>query len=201
MFKRHFSQYRRMASTSEAKAALRTEIASKLAKLTCEEKLSQSKSVFQKLMNLNAFKSSKRVSVFLSTATEIDTEPIVRKIFQDGKQYSKAGMQMVKLASMEDWTNLPLTKWNIKQPLLADHREDAFETGGLDLIICPGVAFTRTGDRLGHGGGYYDAYIKKLQEIQECRPATVALAFKEQVVERLPLGPTDVTIDLVLYAE
>lgn len=127
---------------------------------------------------------------------------------------------MVKLSSMEDWANLPMTKWNIKQPLLADHREEASETGsirkninlskkkhenyvvgGLDLIICPGVAFTKTGDRLGHGGGYYDAYIRKMQENQECRPATVGVAFNEQVVDKLPLGPTDVPIDSVLYAE
>lgn len=36
---------------------------------------------------------------------------------------------MVRLLSMEDWTNLPLTKWNIKQPLLKEEREDAVETG------------------------------------------------------------------------
>lgn len=38
-------------------------------------------------------------------------------------------MQMVKLDSMQDWDNLPMTKWKIKQPKLADKRENAIETG------------------------------------------------------------------------
>ncbi|KAL1512759.1 hypothetical protein ABEB36_002293 [Hypothenemus hampei] len=195
-----------MASIEAAKAALRKTIADNVGKLSTEEKERQSKIVFNRLINLPEFKNSKRVSVFLSTSDEIDTEPMVRKIFEGNKlcfvpRYSKAGMQMVRLASMEDWENLPVTKWNIKQPLLKDQREDAIETGGLDLVICPGVAFTPKGDRLGHGGGYYDAYLKKLSEIQKQPPATVAVGFKQQIVESLPLTPTDFNVKVVLFAD
>lgn len=49
MLKKHFFQFSKMASTVEAKAVLRTEIASKLAKLTSEEKLRQSKVVYLKV--------------------------------------------------------------------------------------------------------------------------------------------------------
>ena len=44
-------------------------------------------------------------------------------------RYSKAGMQMVKLSSMNDWETLPVTSWGIKQPRLKDERDDALETG------------------------------------------------------------------------
>ncbi|XP_066244943.1 5-formyltetrahydrofolate cyclo-ligase [Euwallacea similis] len=193
-----------MAAIEASKTALRQEIALRIAKLTVEEKQRQSKIVFEKLINLSAFKSSNRISIYLSTADEIDTELIVRKIFEDGKKcfiprYSKAGMQMVRLASIEDWETLPLTKWNIKQPLLKEKREDAVETGGLDLLVCPGVAFTPQGNRLGHGGGYYDSYLNKLKQLQEFPPAAVAVAFKEQVQDSIPVTPNDVTVDAVLY--
>lgn len=70
---------------------------------------------------------------------------------------------------------------------------------GLDLVIVPGVAFTKEGLRLGHGAGYYDKYLKLLKEHQEVPPKTIAVGFKEQMVDNLPTEETDVTIDMILY--
>lgn len=39
-------------------------------------------------------------------------------------------MDMIKLESMDDYENLPLAKWGIKQPDLKENRENALETGG-----------------------------------------------------------------------
>ncbi|XP_050299664.1 5-formyltetrahydrofolate cyclo-ligase-like [Anthonomus grandis grandis] len=199
---RHFS----MAEIDALKKALRVEVQAKVAKMPREEKTRQSQAVFHKLKNLPVFQNSKRVSVYLSIEGEIDTEAIVRHIFEQKKECfiprcTKSEMQMVKLHSMDDWLNLPYSKWKIKQPALNDTREDAMETGGLDLMICPGVAFTRTGHRLGYGGGYYDRYQTKLREVQKGPFTTVALAFREQIRDEIPVTETDVTLDMVLYDE
>ncbi|XP_030749794.1 5-formyltetrahydrofolate cyclo-ligase [Sitophilus oryzae] len=191
-------------SVKEAKAALRKKIAKRLENLSREEICRQSKVVFDKLVNLPVFKNSKRISVYLSMNTEVDTEHIVRRIFEQGQlcfvpRYSKSGMQMVRLLSMEDWENLPLTKWHIKQPLLKENREDALETGGLDLVICPGVAFTKDGHRLGHGGGYYDKYLRNLQINQSNGISTVGIGLKEQIVDEIPVEDTDLLIDTILF--
>lgn len=72
--------------------------------------------------------------------------------------------------------------------------------GGLDLVIVPGVAFTSNGGRLGHGKGYYDSFLHLLTKEQAHKPTTVALAFKEQIVEEVPLHEHDVKIDYILYS-
>ncbi len=58
----------------------------------------------------------------------------------------------------------------------------------------PGVAFDREGRRLGYGGGYYDRLLPLLSP----RAARVAGAFDVQIVDRVPVGPNDVTIDAVV---
>ncbi|XP_022902174.2 5-formyltetrahydrofolate cyclo-ligase-like [Onthophagus taurus] len=193
-----------MTSVQAAKKALRKSVEEKILKILPEDKRRQSSKVCEKLFEHPAFKNSERISVYLSTDNEIDTEPIVRKIFELNKKcyvprYNKNVMEMVRLKDMEDWKNLPLTKWNIKQPDLKETRENALETGGLDLIILPGVAFTKKGVRLGHGKGYYDKFQSELFKIQSKRPSTIALAFKEQILDEIPTHEHDVTLDLILF--
>ena len=68
-------------------------------------------------------------------------------------RYSEGGdhMTMVRIHSIQELINLPKTKWNIPQPLESEEREDCLKTGGLDLILVPGLCFTKEGWRLGRG--------------------------------------------------
>ena len=64
----------------------------------------------------------------------------------------------------------------------------------LDVAVVPGVAFDPEGHRLGRGGGHLDRLLEDL------RPETVkiALAFDFQRVDRLPVEPHDVAMDIVI---
>jgi len=53
----------------------------------------------------------------------------------------------------------------------------------LDLLVVPGLAFDRSGRRLGRGGGYYDRAIAALRAAWPEPPLLVGLAFRAQVVE------------------
>jgi 5-formyltetrahydrofolate cyclo-ligase len=100
---------------------------------------------------------------------------------------------------MEDYESLPMTKWKIKQPPDDDStREDALSTGGLDLLLVPGLAFTKDGKRLGRGKGYYDSYLTRMKA-KGLLPQTVALAFSFQVCKEVPTSDDDFIIDKVLH--
>ncbi len=64
----------------------------------------------------------------------------------------------------------------------------------LDLVMVPGVAFDRTGARMGHGKGYYD---KLLQHARADAPL-VALAFECQLFPEIPTAPHDIFMDLII---
>ncbi|CAG9564221.1 unnamed protein product [Danaus chrysippus] len=189
---------------SPAKAAIREEIEKKLTTLTDEEKKRQSDIVFNKLINHPYYKSAKRISIFMSTPTEVDTAPIIKHIKSKGgevfvPQYAGGVMKMLRLETGDE-EKMPVTRHGIQQHAKHMAREDALEKG-LDLIIAPGVAFSKSGGRVGHGGGYYDKYITNLRSNPETAPKILAVAFKCQVLDEVPMDELDQRIDEVLFAE
>ncbi|KAL7293654.1 hypothetical protein TKK_0012733 [Trichogramma kaykai] len=192
-----------MATLRSAKTRVRKEVREIISRMDSQERRRQSDAVFKKLISLPEYQSSQRISIFLSTPEEVDTVNILEDIFNKNKEvfvprYNGKTMEMVKLYSMEDYEKLPLTKWNIKQPTVQEIRERAFENGGLDLIILPGVAFTLSGKRIGHGKGYYDKYLESVALHEKRMPYLVAVAFNEQIYQDIPTGNKDVLVDLVL---
>ena len=82
---------------------------------------------------------------------------------------------------------------------LADRREWAVPESEVepewpDVVLVPGLAFTRAGDRLGQGGGWYDRFLPGVRP--DC--VVVGVGFAEQVVDRLPTEPHDVVLDHVV---
>ncbi|XP_072037752.1 5-formyltetrahydrofolate cyclo-ligase-like [Amphiura filiformis] len=195
-----------MAAIRQAKKLLRLELKKRLQALSDADKTRQADFITNKLINHPIYRQSKRISVYLSMPEEVGTDQILRHIFANNKtcfipQYIGPRMNMLKLNSMEDFETLPKTKWNIKQPAEGDDREEALSTGGLDLIIIPGLGFSRSGDRLGRGMGYYDSYQRRCTEHTSGKPHTIALAFKEQMCDSIPTTDDDITIDHVLFGE
>ncbi|HEV7405910.1 MAG TPA: 5-formyltetrahydrofolate cyclo-ligase [Chthoniobacteraceae bacterium] len=64
----------------------------------------------------------------------------------------------------------------------------------VDVILVPGVAFTRDGRRLGRGGGYYDRLLAALP----ASAARLGVCFEMQILEDLPDEPHDRKVDAVV---
>lgn len=76
-----------------------------------------------------------------------------------------------------------------------------FSIGGLDLMIVPGLAFTKKGHRLGGGKGYYDVYVQNCSHDPHGRPYTIGLAFNEQILHSIPTDVHDFMVDEVIYPD
>ena len=56
----------------------------------------------------------------------------------------------------------------------------------------PGIAFDRQGYRLGYGKGYYDRFLAVFSG------TAAGLCFRELALERLPRGPQDRRVDVLV---
>ena len=71
---------------------------------------------------------------------------------------------------------------------------EALDPARIDLVLVPGLAFTRDGRRLGRGKGFYDRFLPTLRP--DCFKCGVC--FDLQLVDALPTEPHDVRLDAVL---
>lgn len=65
----------------------------------------------------------------------------------------------------------------------------------IDIVLVPGVAFTLSGLRCGHGKGFYDRLLPKLKSA-----TTIGLCYEHQMLENLPTDHFDVILNQVLFA-
>lgn len=141
---------------------------------------------------LSAFRQARVVGLFLSLPWEIDSGPLIALSHGAGKSVAVPVVfpeeERMRFALLEPGqTAFKINVYGIREPA----RRVWAET--LDLVIVPGSAFTKTGDRLGAGAGYYDRFLA-----QRSPPLCVGVCFDEQTAVRLPRAPHDRRMDAVV---
>ena len=71
---------------------------------------------------------------------------------------------------------------------------EACPAADIDVMVVPGMAFTRDGRRLGRGKGYYDRYLAR----DGFRAWCIGVCFGCQIVDDLPCEPFDRRVDEVV---
>lgn len=105
--------------------------------------------------------------------------------------------RMLQLRRIAGTHELVSGVWGIPEPSPAAIPAVPEELGA---VLVPGVAFDRSGGRLGYGGGYYDRFFASLREAGSgmAPPLKLAPAFEIQLAGRIPMEPHDERVDLIV---
>ncbi|ORX96830.1 5-formyltetrahydrofolate cyclo-ligase-like protein [Basidiobolus meristosporus CBS 931.73] len=204
-----------MQSIKVLKNAIRKDMRTKMRSLPKDSLLEQTRSVQKKVLGLEELHKSSRVGIYLSLPTEISTTELLRELFKQNKacyvpRWGNNHMDMVRLTSWSDYEGLPVNSFGIPEPAHEEKRINAFEEGGLDVLIMPGLAFDKFGNRLGRGKGYYDRYLNNYQSLGKSfnrkaafqKPFLVGLALNEQISGApIPTDEFDNQVDLVITSK
>ncbi|KAA3481275.1 5-formyltetrahydrofolate cyclo-ligase, mitochondrial isoform X1 [Gossypium australe] len=129
-----------------------------------------------------------------------------KKLYVPRVEDKNSNMRMFNISRIDD---LVANSMNILEPASVDTdgnaREDVMHANDpVDLFILPGLAFDRSGRRLGRGGGYYDTFLKNYKELAKEKnwrlPLFVALSYSVQIMDEevIPVTPNDVLVDALV---
>ena len=153
-----------------------------------------SQGVRSALVSLPEFRKSAGLAGFASIPGEINTYPILESALSLGKKLYLPRISADKgrfhYFPVENFKTLEKGPFGIPEP--AGRHPAPWEA--IDLVLVPGLAFDRSGNRLGFGLGFYDQALPLLKK--SC--LTIGLAYSFQVVENVPVGPRDVPVRALL---
>jgi 5-formyltetrahydrofolate cyclo-ligase len=146
-----------------------------------------------RLLDLPEVREARRVMVFWSFGSEIDTAGLIEALPARGAAVALPrieGRDLVPIAYAPGDPTSPTT-FGAREP----SRGERLDPATLDVVVVPALAFDRGGRRVGYGGGYFDRFLA------DAAPAAfkVGLGFSVQLVDGpLPSGASDVRLDAVV---
>ena len=157
----------------------------------------RSLSIRERLMSIETFRyaqKSERLMSFVSMPSEVNTAPL----FTGPSMivpYCEAGeIVPVRILSMNELE--PAESMKILEPKLRVWqnvtRQIALEQ--ISVVLVPGLAFDRFGNRLGRGRGHYDRFLHRLP----ASVLTIGLAFDGMMCDQVPHGENDYPVMMVV---
>ena len=178
------------------KDMIRKEIIAKRDSLSEQENLEKSKAIADRLFSLLDYKDADNILIYASMRSEVITDGIISEAFKDSKNVfcpkcidkDNGVMVFYKINSIED---LKEGYYGIREPEYTSAAEEYGASKDIErsLVIVPGVAFDRCGNRIGYKGGYYDRFLSKYPNIK-----TIALAYDLQIVDHIPADAHDIPV-------
>lgn len=153
------------ADARRRKNELRRRIRAELAALPPDELQSAASAICPLLIESEAFRRARVLMFFYPTGHEIDLSLAADHAHRAGRTICYPRM---------DWDARTMIAVEVPG---ADHRTEVRRFGvpepakgkpvpphDIDLVLLPGLAFDRTGGRLGRGAGFYDRFLSTLRE-------------------------------------
>lgn len=154
------------------------------------QRLRASAAIFSAVERLPEFRAARTVAVFAA----LPDEPATDEVLARWASTRRVVLPRVEGDAMRFYACRPDALVFGAFGILEPQGERPCPAGEIDLVVCPGVAFTADGRRLGRGRGYYDRYLGD----PAFRGFRVGVCYAHQLVDDLPVEPHDVRMDRVI---
>lgn len=153
--------------------------------------LEMSARICERVIAMPEYHAAKRILCYNALQMEVQTGGLIREILRAGKELylpvtgENHNITAVRLLDPE---KVHRGAFRVMEP----DGNETIDPGKLDLVLVPGLAFDRSGGRIGYGAGCFDRFLPS------CRGVKAGLALEMQLINRVPMESHDVYVDLVV---
>ncbi len=156
------------------------------------------------------FQNAREIYCYASFRDEVSTAGLMELAWKDGKKVAVprvtdgSWMEFHYIESLRElkpgYQGIPEPEAGMQKRGMTNEAGGLSDSPGLPdksegdiLMILPGAAFDRMGNRIGYGKGYYDRY---LQRVPWCR--RMGLAYSVQCRDEIPAEAWDIRVEAVI---
>jgi 5-formyltetrahydrofolate cyclo-ligase len=185
-------------SPAEDKQTLRKKMLEWRRSLSPEEAREKSERIAAVVEALSEYESASTILFYVSAKkNEVDTHALIRDALSRGRKALVPVTDFDKneliVSELRDMNELAPARFGLLEP--GGDAIRPVDPSAADIIIVPGVAFDRECRRIGFGGGYYDRLLSSGGAV------SIALSYEGQIVERVPVDPHDIPVDIIVTEE
>lgn len=165
------------------------------ADMTRTERFEKSMQIFEQLITVPEFKRADRIYTYVSMDNEIDTIMLIDYSLSLEKRVfvPRVSGKDMEFYEISDISELSPGYMGIYEPDINGREPDYSRTG---FMCMPGLAFDKSHNRIGYGGGFYDRYLSVENKLYKA-----ALAYEAQLLESIPAQDGDVRPDMIVTEE
>ncbi len=182
----------------KTKNKLRKEYLRKRENLPLEFIKEKSKIITAKLKQYIEKNNYKNIMIFVSFRNEVQTHNMIKELLsEDDKNiyvpYIDKRVNDMRISKIEDFEkDLQPGMFNILEPKIKLRKDELYKK--LEMIVVPGLIFSKQGYRIGYGGGYYDKFLSKITDDVK----KIGITFSPFIVDKLPVDKYDLPVDLII---
>ncbi len=172
------------------KFAVRQEMRCRRDAMNPDEVLNLSRAIEERLFARKEFSDCRSIMYFLSFGNEVRTDEMIMRSLKDNRRVyvprlvrRERRMEVCEITDMDQ--EFELGSYDIREPSRLSSKVVSPST--IDAVIAPGLAFDRSGGRIGFGGGCFDWLFKQLRD----EALYFGVAYQFQVMDSIPHDPWD----------
>lgn len=179
------------------KEKMREECLNKRSKISFSKINLWSNKIISKFLNIPQLNQAKKIMAYASIRKEVRTfslmEELLNREYLLYLPYVKDKKRELEVSRIKNLKNdLKDGKFGVKEPK-DKLRRNKFPDN-LDIIIVPAACYSRSGFRIGYGGGYYDRFLAKYSK----NILKVGFCYDNLLKEKIPAESHDIPVNLII---